>query len=438
MIRTLLVTPTQSGETVTAVHVAKNLVDRGHRAAFVASPGARRQIPPCFLENLFELTGDAEDNLSIWKRALETFAPHIVLFADYPILASSRSSSPLGCHREWHTDLQGLRACLVTFDHLGLGQCQEELTVGPRHLCPQRVTFPTVPDGMRIMLPCPMQHPGSLEGRWGDPFRYWSVPLGLPDDLRREVRRTYLGSDDDLLILHSVPAWAWKAAEALKLPFYRFLPEIYSYYFEGISKPVTLVSVNNGSLLTQPSGGSFRIINRPPLPIAEFERLLFSADLILTENKPSFTIGMAVCALRPSAVLKNSFGFSELSGRMPPRLGDCVAAMEQERPGAVFPFEIFPTDMTRQLDKLWLYRGNALVGAFEELEIFEGEQTTEQLARLLEDREAQDTLRARQQAYVEMLQQTDEATDLLERYLSEWGSGPPPDASRLEPSARSS
>ena len=87
--------------------------------------------------------------------------------------------------------------------------------------------------------------------------------------------------------------------------------------------------------------------------------------------------------------------------------------------------------MTRQLEKLWLYRGNALVGAFEELEIFEGEQTTEQLARLLEDREAQDTLRARQQAYVEMLQQTDEATDLLERYLSEWESGPPPDASRL-------
>ena len=318
-------TPTQSSETVTAVHVAKNLVDRGHRTAFVASPGARRQIPPCFPEHLFELTGDAEDTTSPpgsghWKPS-----PRISCS-----LLTTPSWSRLGVrprwavHREWHTGLQGLRACLVTFDHLGLGQCQEELTVGPRHLCPQRVTFPTVPDGMRIMLPCPMQHPGSLEGRRGDPFRYWSVPLGPPDDLRREVRRTYLGSDDDLLILHSVPTWAWKTAETLKLPFYRFLPEIFSYYFEGISKPVTLLSVNNGSLLAQPSRGSFRIINRPPLPIAEFEKLLFSADLILTENKPSFTIGMAVCALRPCAVLKNSFGFSELSGRMPPGLGTAL------------------------------------------------------------------------------------------------------------------
>jgi hypothetical protein len=92
------------------------------------------------------------------------------------------------------------------------------------------------------------------QGLCGDPFRYWNTPRGLPDDLRRGVRRTYLGTDNDLLILHSVPAWAWKMAEALKLPFYRFLPEILAYYFEGIRRPVTLVSVNNGSLLAQPSG----------------------------------------------------------------------------------------------------------------------------------------------------------------------------------------
>jgi hypothetical protein len=428
-VKVLLVTTTQSSETVTAVHVAQNLVGRGHRAAFVASSYACRQIPSRFLEHVFELTGDVEANLCIWNRALETFAPDIVAFADYPILASPRSSSPLGSHREWRASLQGLRACLVTFDHLGFAQCQQELNIGPRHLCSQTVTFPTVPDGMRTMLPCPMHHPGPLEGRQGDPFRYWSLPLALPDGRRREVRRTYLDSDDHLLILHSVPAWAWKMAEALRLPFYRFLPEVLAYYFESIGRPVTLVSVNNGRLLAQPSGGSFRIINLPPMPITAFEKLLLSADLIVTENKPSFTMGMAICALRPCAVLKNSFGFSELSDRMPPRLRGCVAAMEQERPGAVFPFEVFPMDMTGQLDKLCLYRSNALVAAFEELEIFGGEPTRQRLVRLLEDRQAQDALRARQQAYVDMLQQTDDAVDVLERYLREWESGRPPDAS---------
>ena len=428
-MKVLLVTPAQSGETVTAVHVAQNLVDRGHTAVFLASPGARRQLPAGFLEHVFELTGDVDDNLYMWKRALEDFAPHIVLFADYPIVVSPQSSSPLGCHRDWQAALHRLGACLVTFDHLGLAQCREDLTIGPRHLSPHTVTFPPVPDSMRIMLPCPMHHPGPLEGRQGDPFRYWNPPLELPEDVRQEIRSTYLGADDHLLILHSVPEWARKTAGALKLPFYRFLPELLAYYFEGVGNPVTLVSVNNGTLLAQPSEGSFRIINVPAMPIAEFEQLLLSADLIITENKPSFTIGMAICALRPCAALKNSFELSDLRGRMPPRLGETVAAMEQERPGAVFPFEIFPSDMTGQLDKLWLYRGNALVEAFEELEIFGGEQTKEQLARLVQDRETQTTLRDRQQAYVEMLQQADEATGLLERHLREWESGVSPNRS---------
>jgi hypothetical protein len=419
-VNVLLVTPTQSSETVTAVHVARNLVSRGHRAAFVASSHARRQIPSRFAERVFELTADAEANLCIWNQALDTFCPDIVAFADYPILASPRISSPLGSHREWRASLQGLRACLVTFDHLGFAQCQQELTIGPRHLGSETVTFPTVPDGMRTMLPCPMHHPGPLEGRRGDPFRYWSPPLALPDGRRREVRRTYLDSDDHLLILHSVPAWAWKMAEALRLPFYRFLPEVLAYYFESIDRPITLVSVNNGSLLAQPSGGSFRIINLAPMPITAFEGLLLSADLIVTENKPSFTIGMSICGLRPCAVLKNSFGFSELSDRMPPPLRRCVTSMEQERPGAVFAFEIFPMDMTGQLDKLCLYRSNALVAAFEELEIFGGEPTRQRFVRLLEDGGAQDALRARQLAYVQKLQQTDDAVELLERYLREW------------------
>jgi hypothetical protein len=87
----------------------------------------------------------------------------------------------------------------------------------------------------------------------------------------------------------------------------------------------------------------------------------------------------------------------------------------------VFAFDAFPLVVTGELDKLWLYRSNLLTGAFEELEIFGGQPTRQALVGLLEDREAQDGLRARQQAYVEMLQQADDASDLLERYLGERG-----------------
>lgn len=418
-MRVLFVTPTQSGETITAVHVAKSLVDREHSVAFIASPYAHRFLPMEVSENVFELTGDAENNRCLWDRAVETFAPHAVIFADYPILVSPQSSSPLNLTGESLADLQQRKVCLITFDHFGFCQCEEELVFGPRRLCPQHVTFPVLPDGMRIMLPCPMHHPGPSEGRRGDPFRYWDLPLGLTSSLRREVRRSYLRHEDELLIMHSVPSWAWNVAETLQLPFYRFLPEILSYYLRGIDKPVTLVSVNNGRLLPQPSDGSFEIINLAPVTIMEFEKLLFSANLVITENKVSISMGKAICALQPCAVLKNRFELTELSDRMlPGRLREYVLAMEKEHPGSVFPFEIFPLDMTGELEKLCLYRNNDLVTAFEELEIFGGEKTREQFLRLLIDRSTQEALRARQQGYVEMLQRTDDATTLLERYLT--------------------
>jgi hypothetical protein len=418
-MKVLLVTPTLSGETITSVHVAENLVSKGHRVAFVASPHARRLIPRRFLEDVFESTAAVEDNLRIWYQVLDTFAPDAVVFADYPIVVSPKLSSPLGPHREWLTDLQRRQVCLVTFDHFGFGQCEEELTIGPRHLYSQQITFPVVPDEMRIMLPCPMHHPGPLEGRRGDPFRYWILPLGLPEGLRREVRRNYLNNEDDLLIMHSVPVWAWKMAEALRLPYYHFLSEVFSYYLEGVGKPVTLVSVNNGRLLPQPSDGSFRVVNLEPMAITEFEKLLFSADLFVTENKASIAMGKAICAFQPSVVLNNHFPLVELSDRMPRRLRECVHAMERERPGAVFPFEIFPVDMTGELNKLCLYRDNALVAAFEELEVFGGEETKERFARLLSGRDTGNALCVRQQVYVGMLQHADDATDLLERYLRE-------------------
>lgn len=415
-MKALLVTPTLSGETVTAVHVAENLVRRGHRVTFVASSHARRLIPQNLLENSVDLAGDPRRNLAAWGRALDRFSPDVVMLADYHLVVSPESSSPLGHDAEWLADLRRRRVCVATFDHFGFGQCADEIVIGPRHLHSRRTTFPAVPDEMCIMLPCPMHHPGYSPGRRGDPFRYWDLPLGLSEGRRRAVRGSYLDNADDLLVMHSVPTWAWQLAEQLSLPFYRYLPDIIAYYLQDIDKPVTFVSVNNGSLLPPPSDGSFRIVNLAPMEVAEFEDLLFSADLVMTENKASISMGKAVCALQPSVVLKNSFLYGELSRQIRGRIRECVHGMERERPGAVFPFEIFPVDMGGELDKLCLYRGNVLQEAFEELEVFGGEQTRERLTALLSDDDARDALRVRQQVYVELLRDAPSAADLLERY----------------------
>src|SRR6266508_2623364 len=147
--KTLLVTPTASGETITAVHVAENLAASGHAVGFLASPFARRMIPQPFGEQVVELTGDADENFCIWREAVEAFAPDAVVFADYPILLSATSSSPLGLQPGWEEHLHGLGACLVTLDHFGFAQCEAGLSFGPPDHPSAQVTFPRLPDGMR-------------------------------------------------------------------------------------------------------------------------------------------------------------------------------------------------------------------------------------------------------------------------------------------------
>lgn len=407
-MKVLLVAPTQSSETVTAVHVARDLADRGHEASFLASPGASRQLPAELRRRTVELTGDLQGNFELWNRTREEVDPDVVLFADYPILAAGNSSTPLGTHRDWVASVEGMTACPMTLDHLGLGQCPGELTLGP------------IPDGMHSLLPCPMQHPGSVAGRRGDPFRYWELPLGLAGGRREQVRQAYLDGEDELLVVHSVPAWAWQMAGALGLPYYRHLPDILGWYLEATGRRCTVVSVNNGRLLGQPRSASVRVVNRTALPVDAFADLLFSADLVLTENKPSFTIGMAVCGLRPCAALHNSLRFDEVCALPPSPAQELAVAMERERPGAVFPFEVFPMDLTGELDKLWLYRDSALLGAFAEVEIFGGEPARAQLAQLLTDPESQAALLHRQQAYVDLLQRAPRPAELIERTWQAW------------------
>jgi hypothetical protein len=105
--------------------------------------------------------------------------------------------------------------------------------------------------------------------------------------------------------------WARQLAAALELPYYQFLPEILAYYFADLPKPVMVVGVNDGKLLPAVSDASIRIRNLSKLPKSEYEALIFSADLMLTENKMSISMGKAICSYIPCAVLHNNYRYRE-------------------------------------------------------------------------------------------------------------------------------
>jgi hypothetical protein len=419
-MRVLFVTPQQisSGEIITAVHMAEQLVARGDAVLFLASGFARRFIAPQFPQAVRELSDDGAANRACWAATLATFAPELIVFADYPLLFFSSGVAPLA-DEHWVRSLDDVAAVLVTLDHLGFAQRAIGMYFGPPHLSFHYETIPALPERMAILLPCPMHEPTAVAGRRGRPFRYWQLPLTPPAATRLAVRQRYLAHPDDYLVFHTVPTWAWQIAQMYDLPYYRFLPQILDYYFADLPRPVTLVSLNNERLLEQPAGAQIRVVNVSSLPKPEYEALMFAADLMITENKMSVSLGKAICGLLPCALLNNSYSYRTILRQLAEPLREIVKTMELVRPGAIYPYDVFPNGMQVELEQLGLYRDNSVVSAFKELEIYGGAETHAALQQLLIDPATRAALRAEQAAYIARVQQLGDAADVLHELLAE-------------------
>ncbi|MDQ3980594.1 MAG: DUF6365 family protein [Actinomycetota bacterium] len=383
-MRALFVTPSEvsSGEAVTALRMADEICRAGGEVRFLASRFTARLAPA--IESLEILGPDPSENVRTWDRVAREFRPETVVFADYPLLFFANGVAPL-VSEDWLSRLDGTGPALVTLDHLGYAQGPKTLFFGPSHLSFHAATFPALPEPMRVLLPCPSHDPGEDRSRTGIPFRYWDPPAD----------RAPRGRDGGLLVLHATPQWAWRMAERFGLPYYRFLPSLLEHYLGELPVPVTVVSVNNGTLLPPVENPRIRVVNLGPLPAGEYERLLLGCDLLLSENGVSVSIGKAVCAGVPCVLLRNSFGLTELLEQAEPVVRRIVLDMEAARLGAVFPYEVFP---------LWRREEVPLAGPVPgctPIEVFGGEPSRHLLHRLLLDDAFRTAARTVQQAYAD-------------------------------------
>jgi hypothetical protein len=400
----LFVIPSEvsSGEAITAHHMARDVVLHGGEVRFLATRLTAGFLTEPFADRVTELTNDLAGNKAAWDRVIREVRPHVVVFADYPLLFFPSGSAPLA-DDAWVHGLGDLDAGLVTLDHLGYAQRPMTVYFGPPHLSLHSATTPLLPNRMHVTLPCPVHEPGQVVGRTGTPFRSWFRPSSWTEDEVQRVRRTYLRDERDYLIVHSAPGWAWRTAEIWGLPYYQFLPSLMGYNLAHLPRPALIVSVNNGHLLPPSDDGRVRILNLAAMPSAEYERLLLACDLMLTENAVSVSLGKAVGGLRPAAVLRNSHRLVDLLAQVDQPLRRAIIEMESTRLGAIFPYDVFPIWGRHELDQLGLYRDNTFVDTFAWVEVFGGEPTRRTLHDLLVDEGTRDEMRTKQEAYVREL-----------------------------------
>ena len=418
-MRVLFVTPsdTGSGEVVTAVHIAERLARRGVRVAALTSPATAAFFSERFGDEAVVLSGERDQNRRLWDQTLDRLQPQAIVFADFPLMFFSSGVPPLA-DDAWLKRLEDAGTAVATLDHLGYAQRAQQVFFGPAHCSLHCETLPETPEWVSLLLPCPMHPPGPVPGRRGTPVRYWDVPLSLPPETREEVRRTYLTGPDDILVFHAVPAWAWRIADRYGLPLHRFLARILKYCFARASRPVTVVSVNNGALLEPIEETGFRVRNLSSLPRQRFESLMLSADLMISENGISSALGKALCGGVPAIAFRNSFGLLSLLERSDDELKALIMEMERCRMGAVFPFEVYPIWTRADLSEIGPWWEQDAGSGVERLELFGGDVTRKRLGALLGDPHGKDETRLRQQIYVGHVAALPAAEDVLADLVS--------------------
>ena len=393
--RFLLVAPSDmsTGEAITLAHVAEDLERAGASLRFLASAGARRLIEPGFAGRVQSFNTERTSNQDLWRQTIDAFRPQVIVFADYPLLFFASGAAPLA-DAGWVEELERTPAALFTLDHLGYAQRERIVPFGPPHMTFGLQVTPPLPARMRILLPCPIHDPSACGFR-GTAFRAWSA-MAVAAAERQSVRER-LGVDGrGALVLHSTPAWAVHLARELGLPQHRYLAPLLAELFSGGERSVTIVSVNVDGLLAPDEIDGVRFVNLAPMPPAEFERLIAAADLVLTDNAIATSLGKAVCSGRPSALLANRCGLTELLERGDQPGARWAASIERERPGAIFPWDVFPIWSHDDLAHLGFGDRHPFRRTHARAEIFGGAATRTMLGELLEQSPAR-----RQQAAVQ-------------------------------------
>lgn len=416
--RTLLVAPSEmsTGEAVTLLSVAKDLRQAGASCTFVASQGASRLIEPAFAGRVRVLGHCLHDNQKLWNDAVEETRPDAIVFADYPLLFFKSGNAPLA-DDHWVHALERNGCALFTLDHLGYAQKPSTVAFGPAHLTVGIEVTAALPSAMEVLLPCPINDPAPIANRIGRPFSC-GVPQAIDHAKLRQLRARYVEDDDSILVLHSTPSWAIHLASALGLPHHRYLSQILADMFVGLGRPVTIVSVSAAGILAPTQLPGLHFVNVPSMPPEDFECLIAAADLMLTDNAVSVSLGKAVSLGRPSAVLVNGASCAELFGRRDEAGARLAMAIENERPGAIFPWEVFPIWNRDDLQRLGFGDGHAFRRCAVRIEAFDGAAARAAIAELVGDSELRRSVADAQRAYMQQVAALPAPSQLLASALT--------------------
>jgi hypothetical protein len=424
------------GETFTLGRFAADLRAEGWRTEFLAS-----EFAAGFLReqgNTLELfTASREGNQRLLDAALRRVAPDLIVASDFFLFEATDA------RRMWSVRwLTESGVPVVTFDHLKFHPDARTITLGFKSRFDSDpallANFPGVPAGatpratvavpalpaevVALIRPCPVHDPRSQP----DPrLRCYDLTRSESKASPPTAARRRLGiSDGEKVVVVPVGSWALGLARHVRLPYPDLLGQVLLRYFGRAAGRVRVLLVGKGLEAAKHIRGRVTLELIPGLPFDELQDLLAAADLVLGDNATSATLGRAVMAGVPAAVLVSSLRVRRepaglvLDAPFPlSRFArGLIESTEQSAPGSVFPFAVYPLGWREEMEPL--FDGNPYRDAIEWLEMFHETDSAERLVRIVFEPAARERLMARQMAYRQLVEALPDAAEIVAGVLA--------------------
>ena len=199
------------------------------------------------------------------------------------------------------------------------------------------------------------------------------------------------------------------------------LQELLSLYLQDFPSDtcIKLIGVSDETkFVSMKNGGKIEFVSLPFLHLEEYEQLILSCDLFITDNITSCSMGKAVFGKIPVISLVNHMEYEELKTQRDshnPTLRSIIEKWNYIIPNGLYPFLVFPNGWHKELAPLM--EQNDYFKCVHTCEMFDLKETSQTIFNMLYSKTEIDKLQKMQQLYINNVCNLPTIKDVIKREL---------------------
>lgn len=437
-MKVLFIAPSQYsiGELHNAIYLARQLLQHGVSCHFLTSTKFSDYARQAGMV-VTPLTRQVKQTMVV-DACIRSFQPNIVILADYHILEIE--SQLVDLNHIVSLDIPVATIDSLSFATQSMTLYNELFRHGSNGKGKSRMEYETklrkAPESMRIIRTCPINHPRQ-EDENIVPVTLYTEAFSIDSEVRRKVRADLGCSDEDKLIMLSKAAWANFFVKMRRIESGIHMNKKYSYehmiqqlmlsYLGEKELPSKVIIVGIGpedNYMAIQHQKQIQFKAMPFLNLDEYEQLLFSCDLFITDNITSCSMAKAVFGYVPVLSLMNSQLQSNEQGdvhipdsweKYRNQLEPIIEQWQSVLATGIYPFITFPNGWVDELSPL--LTDNPWLEAIQTAEIFDIQGTGTLMYDLLYCKETKQAVYERQESYIQQIIQAPNAMDMYNQLV---------------------